>query len=311
MADKTAGELLAAWKQLDDSSKNTLLQSIQDDPLFEQPQVTSQVAKGATDIKPTTPNIYSDIQLCPYLSYLYYYPIIQWSLDKTPDTDDYWVGLYEKDEKDDKKYLAYKWIHKTAQGSYKVGLLKTTAYKYGSNRCEEYEVRIFKHGYQRLHAKSNILRGIVNHLPTNPFTPDVEKLLSSQERNQSDKELESFLAAIEDSNTCVVAKSNSPVDVLEQWTNLTPTQKQLMFPILEQDSLPDSIKKPDERRTDRQEPNIYFANSSKIRKSSEPPSQIVLTITLQYSYTYTYPIVEVENEVSSDKAWLGVYHIQR
>ena len=317
MAGKTGREFLAVWEQLDGTSKNKLLQSLQDDPLFKQPQVTLRATKGATDIElieATAPNIYSDIRLRPYLSYLYYYPTIQWSLDKTPDTDDYWVGLYDKDEKNDKKYLAYQWIYKTAQGSYKVGLLKNTTYKYGSNRFEEYEVRIFKHGYQRLDAQSNILRGIVNHLPTNPFTPGVENLLSSQESNQPDKELEGFLAGMGDTNTDAVAKSSPPEDALQQWTSFTPIQKQLMFPILEQDLLPDSIKKPDDRGTDRPEPNIYFVNSNKlvgVGKSSEAPSQIVLTITLNHSSTYTYPVVEVKDEVPSEKAWLGVYHIQR
>ena len=74
-------------------------------------------------IKVTVPHIYSNIQLHPYLSYLYYYPIVQWSLDKIPDTDDYWVELYDKNERDDKKYLAYQWLHKAAQGSYKVAVL--------------------------------------------------------------------------------------------------------------------------------------------------------------------------------------------
>ena len=317
MADKTGVEFLAAWEQLDDASKNKLLQSIQDDPLFEQPRVTSRATKGAADIESieaTAPNVYSDIQLRPYLSYLYYYPTIQWSLDKTPDTDNYWVGLYAKDEKNDKKYLAYQWILKTAQGSYKVGKLKTTEYKYGSSRIEEYEVHIFKQGYQRLDAQSNILRGVVSHLPTNIFSPGAGKLISSQDRRQSDEELNSFLAGIQgDANTTALAKFSSPADALKQWATFTPIQKQLMFPILEQDSLPETIKKPGDRGTDHPEPNVYFADHSKlggVTDPSEAPSQIVLTITLDYSSTYTYPEVDVENEVPSEGAWLGVYRTQ-
>ncbi|XP_065900952.1 uncharacterized protein [Dysidea avara] len=317
MADKTGVEFLAAWEQLDDASKNKLLQSIQDDPLFEQPRVTSRATKGAADIESieaTAPNVYSDIQLRPYLSYLYYYPTIQWSLDKTPDTDNYWVGLYAKDEKNDKKYLAYQWILKTAQGSYKVGKLKTTEYKYGSSRIEEYEVHIFKQGYQRLDAQSNILRGVVSHLPTNIFSPGAGKLISSQDRRQSDEELNSFLAGIQgDANTTALAKFSSPADALKQWATFTPIQKQLMFPILEQDSLPETIKKPGDRGTDHPESNVYFADHSKlggVTDPSEAPSQIVLTITLDYSSTYTYPEVDVENEVPSEGAWLGVYRTQ-
>ena len=104
-----------------------------------------------------------------YLSYPYYYPTIQCGLDKILDTDDYWVGLYERD---DKKYLAYQWLQRQlkAQGSYKVGKLGNTPYKYRSNWFEEYEVHIFRYGYQCLDVQSNILRGIVNDLPTKPIT---------------------------------------------------------------------------------------------------------------------------------------------
>ena len=311
MAGNVGAEFCAGWKKLDNTSKNKLLSTIQADPVF-QPRVTSAEKRTADieSIEATPPNVYSNIQLYPYLSYLYYYPTIHWSLDKTPDTDDYWVGLYDKNEKDDKKYLAYQWIYKAAQGSYKVGKLGNTAYKYGSSRFEEYEVRIFRHGYQRLDAKSNVLRGIVNHLPTNPFTLDAKKLLSSRKREQPDKELESFLVGIHgDIDTGTLS---SPEVALKKWSGFTPIQKHLMFPILEQDSLPDTLTKPDERGTDRPEPNVHLANRSKlggIAECNEAPSQIVLTITLDHSCTYTYPEVDVEDEVPSEGAWLGLYRI--
>ena len=321
MAGNSGNAFLAGWKQLDDTSKNKLLQTLQDDPIF-QPQVLAlrirneayvsprgkkKVAADIHSIEAKAHHIFTDIQLYPYCSSLYYYPTIHWSLDKTPDTDDYWVGLYDKDEKDDKKYLAYQWIYKAAQGSYKVGKLKTTASKYGSNRFEEYEVRIFKHGYQRLDAKSNVLRGIVNHLPTNPFTPGAKKL-SNKKRGQSDKTLENFLVGIQgDTTTNSTFSSNE--DALKKWSGFTPNEKHLMFPILEQDALPDMIKKADDRGTDRLEPNLHFADLGHVDDYSETPSQIVLAITLDYSYAYIYPEIEVENEVPSEEAWLGVYHI--
>ena len=93
MTGNSGSKFLAGWKQLDDTSKNKLLKALQDDPPF-QPRDIPQVKKGAVHmhlIKVTVPHIYSNIQLHPYLSYLYYYPIVQWSLDKTLDTDDYWV----------------------------------------------------------------------------------------------------------------------------------------------------------------------------------------------------------------------------
>ena len=57
---------------------------------------------------------------------------------------------------------------------------------------------------------------------------------------------------------------------------------------------------------------VYFADHSKLKgvdDCSEIPNQTVLAITLDYSYMYTYPEVYVEDEVSSEGAWLGVYHI--
>ena len=331
MAGKTGGEFLAAWKQLDNATKNTLFRTFLDDPVL-QPRITPPVKKGTADIESieaTAPNVYSNIQLYPYLSYLYYYPTIHWSLDKTPDTDDYWVGLYDKNEKDDKKYLAYQWIHKAAQGSYKVGRLRNLPYKFGTSRFEEYEVRIFNHGYQRLKAQSNILRGVVNHLPTNPFVPGAEKLLSSQQRKQPDKEIESFiseirhgalppqlnppdiiLTKIKGAITETLPHFSLPKGILKSWSDFTPIQKQLIFPILEQDLLPDTIKMPDLSGIDRPEPNIYFAVLVEdVDYPGEPPSHIVLTITLDHSSTYIYPEVDVEDEVPSEGAWLGLYRI--
>jgi len=330
MAENPGNTFLAGWKQLDDTSKNKLLQTLQDDLQFQsQPQAPLQITdeafkKGAADIfsiETEAHHIYSDIQLYPYCSSLYYYPTIQWSLDKTPDTDDYWVGLYDKNEKDNKKYLAYQWIHKAAQGSYKVGKLKTTASKYGSDRLEEYEARIFKHGYQRLNAQSNILRGIVNHLPTAPFTQSTEKLLTGQKKGQSDKELESFLVGIQ-RDTTTTCNFSSNEDAVKKWNGCTPNEKYLMFPILEQDTLPDVVKKADDRGTDRLEPNLHFDDHNKLGSSkklhskpgvvddcSDVPSQIVLTIALDYSYAYVYPEIDVEYGVPSEGAWLGMYHI--
>ena len=45
--------------------------------------------------------IYENVHLFPNSSYLYYYPAIHWSLDKTPDSEDYWIGIYERGAPDD------------------------------------------------------------------------------------------------------------------------------------------------------------------------------------------------------------------
>ena len=314
MAEKSEDVFLDDWKQLDDIGKDQLLRKVEDDPIF-QPlplrlknklsQAKQKIAADIDSIQAKARDIYNNIQLRPHSSSLKYYPTIQWSLDKTPDTDDYWVGLYDKDEKNDKKYLAKRRIHKIAQGSYKVGKLKTTEFKLGGIRFEEYEARIFRRDYQRLDAQSNVLRGIVNHLPTNPFTPGTEKLLSGQKRGQSDKELESFPVRIQGDTT--THHFGSPDDALKTWSGFSPNEKCSLFPNLEQDTLSDDIE-----REDDDEPDFPGDDQNKlgyVDDYSEAPSHIVLTITLDRSSAYVYPEVNVENEIPIEKAWLGVYSI--
>jgi len=326
MDGNTVGEFLAGWRELDDVNKDKLLASLKDDPML-QPRVTFPDKIETVDEDPIgtpVPKIFVDIQLCPYISYCFYYPTIHWSLDKTPDTDNYWVGLYNKNEKDDKKYLAYQWIYKAAKGSYKVSKLKTTAYILGSSRHEEFEVRIFKDEYQRLDAETNILRGVVNQLPTDTLTK-VEKLLSRKDTPEFDKDLLTGLL-----DTSLSTQSFSLRDVNETWNEFTPNRKKLIYPILEQDSLPDAIKKPDDRGTDRPEPNVYFAERSKLEVDDhsnvrpmvhlpkylelmddgheKAPSKIVLTITLNHSSTHINSEVDVHDEVLCEGAWLGLYH---
>jgi len=313
MAEKSEHVFLDEWKQLDDIGKDQLLRKVEDDPIFQplplriKNKLSQAKKKVADSIQTKARDVYNNIQLRPHSSSLKYYPTIQWSLDKTPDTDDYWVGLYDKDEMDDKKYLAKQRIHKTAQGSYKVGKLKTTEFKLGSNRFEEYEARIFKRGYQRLHAQSNVLRGIVNYLPTNPFTPGTEKLLSGQKRRHSDKELESFPVGIRGDAT--THNFGSPDDALKTWSGFTPNEKRSLFPHLEQDTLSDEIEMEDDKGTD---PNLPTDDQNKlgyIDDYCEVPSHIVLTITLDRSSAYVYPEIDVEKEIPIEKAWLGVYNI--
>jgi len=106
-------------------------------------------------------DVYDGIQLYSYYSYLYYYPTMHWSLDKTPETNDYWVGVYKKGAADN-EYLTYQWVKKTAQGSYYIGKLNTTAGEASQYRSEEFELRIFKGNYQRLDAATNILGASVS-----------------------------------------------------------------------------------------------------------------------------------------------------
>ena len=47
--------------------------------------------------------VYKGVHLSSCYSNLYYYPTMHWTLDKTPDTDNYWVGIF-KEGASDKDY---------------------------------------------------------------------------------------------------------------------------------------------------------------------------------------------------------------
>ena len=164
MADKI-GEFLTSWQQLgsDEKAKGIAAFTVQS-----QVEDTKRELKTTTKSDEFSSKVYDGIQLYSYYSYLYYYPTMHWSLDKTPDTDDYWVGIYEKGAADD-KYLAYQWVKKAAQSSYYIGKLSTTVGPgvKSTNRSEEYELRIFKGDYQRLDAATNVLRGRILNAPCN------------------------------------------------------------------------------------------------------------------------------------------------
>ena len=263
---------------------------------------------------------YDDVHLYSYYSYLYYYPTMSWFLDRTPETDDYWVGIYPKGANHD-EYITYQWLQRTAQGSYYIGKLSTTAGKKSRDRSEEFELRLFKGDYQFVDADTNILRGTIEHAPTDPDDPDYASKRAIAEGEELDPGTRVVIEAIQKfelRDNLVEGKimSSSLQELREQWNVFTQTQQQLLLPVLEQEALPDRVKRSHPKALDRPEPKLYFPNLGKTEATlaqnmPNAPEKIALTISLKKSYTYIYPVVNVVQSVPERRAWIGVYHSQR
>ncbi len=92
MADKV-GVFLASWQQLSGDDRKKAIAAF-----TKQPKVQATLKEPKTSTCPST--VYSGIQLSSYYSYLYYYPTMHWTLDRTPEDDTYWVGFFKTDAKD-------------------------------------------------------------------------------------------------------------------------------------------------------------------------------------------------------------------
>ena len=280
---------------------------------------TSLVAATTTPVKSSSTTTYNGVQLYSYYSYLYYYPTIHWNLDRTPETDDYWIGVYPKGADND-KYITYQWLNKTAQGSYYVGKLGTTAGLKSRERSEEFELRLFKGAYQRIDVQTNVLRGTIQDAPTNPDR-QISNVRAPVEIKELDAEIRDFLQAIHNLQSprgasAAKAQMLSLQDLHKQWDAFSSHKQQLLYPVLEQDALPDRIKKPGPKALDRPEPRVAFPTLNKNQSLSlvsddRIPQVIVLSITIDWSYTYIYPVVNVTEVVPTKYAWMGMYRTQR
>ena len=307
---------LYSWQQLDAKDKSNGLDAFADKPMRDVATASLRMATDADlQVGPTT--TYDGVQLYSSYNYLYYYPTMHWHLDQTPETDDYWVGIFPKEAKNT-EYITYQWLKKTAQGSYKIGKLKTNAAGVESReRFEEFELRLFKGDYQCIDAVTNVLRGTIEDSPTDPD----EKTRRAVECEQLDPETREFVQAIQTFESLdtppEATHSLSLQDLCKKWDAFTPLQKQLLLPVLEQEALPDHLKRADPKALpDRPEPKIYFpdlGNVEALEEAQDPkaPNKIVLSITLNSSYTYIYPVVNVVEGAPPSRAWMGVYYTQR
>ena len=324
VADKVQ-TLISGWKQLNDQDRLEFFKSLNNATNSNNKREceADEVTDDFETARTYGTNVYDNIELYSYYSYLYYYPTMHWHLDKTPDTNDYWVGIYREGESDDKNYLTYQWIRKSAQGSYKVGKLKSTAGKESRKRFEKFELRIFKGDYKRVDAVTNKLHGVV-HSPAVEAFENEESSAKNPERAEYTPPLEPKLQAFILSLETAVETSNvnekpfesvqySQEDLKRLWSQFDWQEQQLLLPILEQDSLPDYIKKPGLQLDDQLEPKVLYpdlGNKPTLTQalSAREPSQITLTITLDYSYTYVYPVVNTKSALSGKWSWLGLYY---
>lgn len=251
--------------------------------------------------------VFQSIDLYSYYSYLYYYPRMEWSLDKTPETDDYWVGIY-KVGASDRDYLTHQWLKKTAQGTYYIGKLSNTKGEESTNRREEYELRIFKGDYQKLDAVSNRLHGVVHSPPIQvPSNGRMEERIV-------DPKLSSFLKSLEKAFLIEGNVESAPTKAKIQslWMEFNRQERDLLYPILEQDCLPSHIKNAEPDYDEWPEPLKAYPNlpdsvSTSAVDSNRIPDKITLTISLERSYTYVYPVINTRSTHSGRYAWLGVY----
>uniref|UniRef100_A0A1X7SJ75 HMG box domain-containing protein n=1 Tax=Amphimedon queenslandica TaxID=400682 RepID=A0A1X7SJ75_AMPQE len=251
--------------------------------------------------------VFESIDLYSYYSYLYYYPRMEWSLDKTPETNDYWVGIY-KVGASDRKYLTHQWLKKTAQGTYYIGKLGNTKGEESTNRSEEYELRIFKGGYQRLDAVSNRLRGVVHSPPIRVPSS------GSMEERIVDPKLRLFLRSLERAFQVETNEESAPTKAKIQslWLEFNRQERDLLYPILEQDCLPSHIRNAEPDYDEWPEPLKVYPDmpdsvSTSAVDANRIPDKITLTISLKHSCTYVYPVIDTRSTHSSRNAWLGVY----
>lgn len=312
LLDKTQ-TLVSGWRQLNDEERRDFYESV---------NIVSEHSRSVDDdelpnefetaAKTDFSTIKNEILLYSRYNYLYYYPTISWNLDKTPDTSNYWVGIYRVGETDNKKYITYKNIGKKATGSYYVAKLEVTAFLNKRKRSEEFELRIFStSGYdKRLPATTNILRGIVHDVPalvtdgtveledTHPVSPKHQAFITALEMVQvPDKEL--FMSV----------HSYSKEDLRKLWSEFDSNEQQLLLPMLEQDCLPHHVRTPSLLRDER--PSVPWEGEFEATsKASGKPEEITLTIKLDHSYTYVYPVVNVKSHLVGN-TWLGLWRAKR
>ena len=294
-------EFLASWLSLSSEDKKEEIASKQQ-PTVEAP------AKTSTTKCPSI--VYNGIRLSADIIYFYSYPTIHWTLEKVPEDDTYWIGLYKVGAKDT-DYEVHQYLQGIAQGSYYAGEIKSEATLVSHQFSQDYELRIFK-GDQRLHAKTNILHKYFNISPTNPFADNALEILDDIKAKKPDQDTHDLVNAITEVNKVDVSQGQScPDDSHKQWGNLTQKQQHLCLPILEQSSLPDEVRNPEPKKHNLADPIARFPNLGKSEPHTGNLNRIVLTITLNKSSFSFLPEVVVKEGIEKSNPWIGMKRIQR
>jgi hypothetical protein len=290
----------------------------------ETPDTTSRIEADSNSVDESAVEhlkVYENVHLFPSSSYLYYYPTMHWSMDKTPDSEDYWIGIYERGAPDD-KYIAHHWIGMVAKGSFRVGKLETTAGKVGTNRTDVFELRMFNGSQRCVQAKTNNLVGSVLCMAVNPYSG---KSLKTEEelcaKALEVSETESYIQQAFDESgeeTKEAAEDQSDGGFMDKLKNaFSFHEKGKLVHRFEQEFLSDEITKKEDS-VDRPEPKDEYGDLGKSTTSSKQPptaadtlSEIVLEISLNYSNIYVYPMLHTTEATKQKKAWFGVYKASR
>ena len=306
-------KFMSGWQKMNKQDKQTF---IEEQNIQELKGVNTE--EDDMPAKAYSAKIYDNIDLYSYFSYLYYYPTMQWFLDKTPDTDNYWVGIYKVGDSD-KNYLAHQWLQRKAQGSYKIGQLSSKSRSWKRNRYDKFELRLFKGKYKRVDAVTNILHGRVHSLPAEvsstaraeeadympPIEPKLQTFLSALDRVENLNELKKPL----------MLAQYSQENFNDVWSQFDLNEQQLLLPILKQDSIFPDVKKADPQVYGRLEPKVLYPDLGEhcvpalmqVANPAKEPTKITLTIQLDGSYTCVYPVINTKKTLSGKYSWLGVY----
>ena len=184
-------------------------------------------------------------------------------------------------------------------------------------RSEEFELRLFKEGYQLVDAKTNILRGDVLCAPTDPdsHTSEVRPPARVEEPHNFFLEVDSLVRPSGE-NICGLSTSTGDVNI--QWEALSYSKQQHLLPVLQQDLLSDSIRNPELRALDLElpEPKLSFQSLSKQEKLSRNnapyiPQEALLTFELKRSSVSIYPAVNVTEVIPTNHAIMGLCRTKR
>ena len=267
--------------------------------------------------------VYENVHLFPGSSYLYYYPTMHWSMDKTPDSEDYWIGIYERGAPDD-KYIAHHWISRVAKGKHRIGKLETTAGKVGTNRTDVFELRMFNGSRRCLQARTNNLVGAVLCTAVNPYSG---KSLKTEEQLCAKEAVEvassSYIQQAFDESGSTKDGEDQTDGFMDKLKNkFSSLEKGKIIHRLEQEFLSSEVTEKDDG-VDRPEPKDEFVDLGKSTSSkqqldetgtltaADAPAEIVLEISLNYSNMYVYPMLRTTAGIPQNKSWFGVYKTTR
>lgn len=265
--------------------------------------------------------VYENVHLFPSSSYLYYYPTMHWSMDKTPDSDDYWIGIYERGAPDD-KYIAHHWIGMVAKGSFRIGKLETTAGKVGTNRTNVFELRMFNGSRRCFQAKTNNLVGSVLCTAVIPYSGKSLKTEEELHAKECTETASYVQQAFDDSEVTkgTAAEDGNDGGFMQKLKNaFSSLEKGKLLHRFEQEFLSDDITEKDDG-VDRPEPKNEYTDLGKSTLSKQElnspispdtPTEIVLKISLNYSNIYVYPMLRTTAAVEQKQSWFGVYKANR